>query len=132
MGFRILLALVAVALAAQTEFQDEAEYREEMREIDHAFTSLSEHRGVRTGPELEREAARLAALFTDVEEFWKARGNEEAASFAAMAKDGAEEAGTAARDGDDDSFDAAVEIIAASCEGCHKDPLDKYRFRSPE
>jgi len=130
--FRILPVLAALALVAQTEFQDEAEYREEMRKIEHAFTALSEYRGVRMGPELEREAARLEELFTDVERFWKARGNEEAASFAGMAKDGAEEARTAARDGDDKSFDAALDTVAASCEGCHKEPLDKYRFRLPE
>jgi len=130
--FRILLAAAIVALVAQTEFKDEAEYRDEMREIDHAFSVLSENQPIQKGPEVEREAARLAELFEDVEDFWKARGEEEAANYARMAKDGATRAGKAARDSDEPSYEAAVRIIASSCEGCHKEPLEKYRFPLPE
>ena len=43
-------------------------------------------------------------------------------------KNGAKRAGKAVREGDEASFDAAVRIVAASCEGCHQEPLDKYRF----
>lgn len=132
MMIRSAFLLVTVLMVTQSEFRDEAQYREEMREIDHAFAVLSEHRPIQKGPELEREAARLAELFEEVEDFWKERGEEEAANFARMAKDGAKRAGKAARDGDESSFDAALDIVEASCEGCHKDPLDKYRLRSPE
>lgn len=125
---RWLLSLAAVVLAAQTGFENEAEYRDEMREINHAFTALSEQREARSGPELEREATRLAKLFTDVESFWNARGEDEAARFARMAKKGADEAAKAAREKNPPSLDAAIEIVAASCEGCHQEPLDKYRF----
>lgn len=128
---RLLLALFAVVLV-QAEFQDEAEYREEMREIDHAFTRLAEYREVPKGAELEREAERLAALFTDVEKFWKARGDEEAAGHARMAKEGAEQASKAIREGNDEAFEIAVDLVAASCESCHEEPLDKYRFRLSE
>ena len=67
-----------------------------------------------------------------MEAFWKARGEVESASFARMAKDGAEKAGEAARHGDSKSYEAALEVVAASCKGCHRDPLDKYRFRLPK
>ena len=130
--FRILLTVTAVAIVAQTEFHDEAEYREEMRDIDHAFAVLSENRPIQDGPEVQREAARLTDLFEDVEDFWIARGDEEAANFARMAKDGATRAGKAARESDEKSYDAAVRIIAASCKGCHQEPLDKYRVPLPK
>ena len=129
---RMLIALVAVAGMAQVEFQDEAEYREEMREIDHAFAVLTESRPLPRGPEAEHEARRLSELFQDVEDFWIARGDEEAANFARMAKDGAKRAGKAIREGDEASFDAAVRIVASSCEGCHQEPLDKYRLPLPK
>lgn len=128
----LIVAPLLMTAASQSEFQDEAEYRAEMREIDHAFTELSQERPLRSGPELERGAARLSKLFADVEEFWVARGDEEAANFARMAKDGAERAGKAAREADDDAFAAAVRIVAASCEGCHQEPLDKYRIPLPK
>ena len=127
----ILLGLTAV-LVLQSEFKDEAEYKKDMQEIDHAFTELRKDRPIRQGPELEREASRLATLFGDVEEFWKGRGDDEAAGFARMAKNGAEEAGKASRNGDSKAFEAALDTIAASCEGCHHDPLDKYRLRLSE
>jgi cytochrome c556 len=78
--------------------------------------------------EIEKEAARLEGLFKDVEQFWKGRGNEEAAGFARMAKEGATEAAKAARKKEPKSLEAAIAQISASCEGCHKEPLDKYRF----
>lgn len=127
-----LLALAATVFAGQAGFETEAEYREEMQEIDHAFGELSDPRTLHMGPELEREAARLSKLFTNVEEFWSARGKEEAARFARMAKQGADEASRAARQGNDKAFDAAIETVAASCEGCHQEPLDKYRFPLPK
>lgn len=130
--FRILLMVAAVAVVAQTDFQNEREYREEMREIDHAFAVLSENRHLQNAPEVESEATRLSKLFERVEDFWKARGDEEAANFARMAKDGAKRAGKAARESDEQSYKAAVRIIAASCEGCHQEPLDKYRFPLPK
>ena len=129
---RTPLLLAAIFVASQTGFENEADYREEMQEIDHAFAVLSEQRAVRQGPELEREASRLSELFSNVEDFWNARGEEEAASFARMARKGADEAGKAARDGNEQSLDAAIDTVAASCEGCHKEPLDKYRFPLPE
>ena len=129
---RLMLSLAAIVFAAQGGFENEAEYREEMHEIDHAFTALSEHRGMRKGAELEREAARLSRLFSRVEEFWTARGEEEAASFARMARKGADEVGKAAHDGNEKALDAAIDMVAASCEGCHKEPLKKYRFPLPE
>lgn len=130
---RILLGIVVVVGSlAQTGFRDEAQYREKMQEIDHAFTALSDQRPIPKGPEAEHEATRLSELFKNVEDFWIARGDEEAANFARMAKDGAKRAGKAIREGDRKSFEAAVDLVAASCEGCHKEPLDKYRVRLPK
>ena len=86
MMIRSAFLLVTVLMVTQSEFRDEAQYREEMREIDHAFAVLSEHRPIQKGLELEREAARLAELFEAVEDFWKERGEEEAANFAAWRK----------------------------------------------
>lgn len=129
---RALLAVMVVGVIQQSPFQDEAEYRDEMREIDHAFSVLADERALSNGPEVEREAARLSELFEDVEDFWKARGEEEAANFARMAKDGATRAGKAARESDERAYEGSVRIIATSCEGCHQEPLDKYRFPLPK
>ena len=71
--------------------------------------------------EIEKEARKLSDLFEEVEEFWKGRGNEEAAGFAHMAKEGAMEAAKAARKKEQKSLEAAITTIAASCEGCHKE-----------
>lgn len=126
------MALLTGLMLLQSEFADEKAYRERMQEIDHSFTEMRRQERVRSGPEIEKEAVKLSTLFGKVEEFWKARGEEEAASFARMAKDGADEARTAARNRNEKALEAATDTIAASCEGCHKEPLDKYRFRSSE
>lgn len=109
------------------EIANEQQYRERMERIDHSFEALRQ-RHVKPGSDVDKEAAKLSRLFSEVESFWKGRGNEEAAGFARMAKDGARKAREAVRDGNEKAMEAAVAIIAASCEGCHKEPLDKYRF----
>ena len=108
---------------------NEEQYRERMQEIDHAFADLENDRRTGLGSQSEEEAERLSALFEQVEAFWKGRGNELAAGSARMAREGAEAARDAARKKESKSFDAAVETLAASCEGCHDEPLDKYRLR---
>lgn len=110
-------------------FLNEEQYRERMAEINHSFADLDTGRRFRLGPESEREAARLSKLFESVEAFWKGRGEEEAAGFARSAKEGADAAQKAALKKDQKSYDAAVEAIASSCRGCHREPLEKYRTK---
>lgn len=119
--------VLAARLAAARQISNEEDYREQMREIDHSFSALQSHRLRRTA-EVEEEATRLARLFATVEAFWKGRGDEEAAGFARMAKEGAEQARDAARKKDEKALDASIETVARSCQGCHKEPLDKYRI----
>lgn len=115
-------------LSAPQKLTDEREYRERMHDIDHSFAAIQEDRRLNRPSDIEKEAAKLEDLFEDVEAFWKGRGNDEAAGFARLAKEGAKEAGSAARKKDQKSLEAAIASIAAACEGCHKEPLDKYRF----
>jgi cytochrome c556 len=122
----LLLALL-VATPSGQEISDEAQYRERMHDVDHSFSVLRE-RPVKDMAAIEAEAAKLQKLFAEVEAFWKGRGDEERASFARMAKDGAEELGRAAASKNEQGLDAATETIARSCEGCHREPLDKYRL----
>jgi hypothetical protein len=98
-----------------------------MRDIDHSFAMLSD-RAAREYSRIEAEAAKLSQLFGEVEAFWRGRGDEELAGYARLAKDGADEARKAAMRKEDKGLDAAVETIARSCEGCHREPLDKYRI----
>lgn len=123
------LALLAFAAAQVDEFRDLRDYNERMKEIDHSFSSLKDHPYVHFAPELQEEAARLADLFGKVERFWKGRGDEDKARFAGMAREGAEKARKAALEKEQHAFEAAIDTIAASCEGCHREPLDKYRLR---
>jgi hypothetical protein len=117
--------LLVMALFRQ-EIADEKEYVERMRAIDHSFTVLQEHR-VKQTAEVEQEAKKLALLFGQVEKYWKGRGNEEYAGFARMAKAGAERAGEAAKKKEEKALEASIDAVARSCEGCHREPLDKYR-----
>jgi len=120
--------VVALMLMSPQQLTDEREYRERMHDIDHSFAEIQKDRRMSRSSEIEKEAEKLSDLFEDVEEFWKGRGNEEAVGFARMAKEGAMEAAKAARKKEQKSLEAAIATIAASCEGCHKEPLDKYRF----
>lgn len=119
--------LLVVALFGQ-DFADETEYSERMREIDHSFTVLQKHRDPTRVSDVEKEAEKLALLFGQVEKYWKGRGNEKSAGFARMAKEGAEKAREAAEKKEDKALHASIETIARSCEGCHQEPLDKYRI----
>jgi cytochrome c553 len=116
------------AQKAKSRFEDEEQYRETMHEIDHSFSTIAKHRNVRRGDDIRDEAEKLADLFADVESFWEGRGDEQAAGLARMAKEGAEAARDAATKHEQKALDAAIETIAGSCEGCHKEPLDKYRL----
>ena len=119
------LSLWLGAFGAQ-EIADETEYRERMHEIDHSFATLR-NRGAREYSRIEAEAAKLSELFREVEAFWRGRGDEELAGYARLAKDGADEARNAAMRKEEKGLEAAIETIARSCEGCHREPLDKYR-----
>jgi hypothetical protein len=120
-------ALLLMVLFAQ-DFADEKEYAERMHEIDHSFSVLQKHREVRRIADVEKEAEKLATLFEQVERFWKGRGDEDLAGFARMAKEGAEKARQAAAKNEEKALEASVDTIARSCEGCHREPLDKYRI----
>ncbi|HSF16097.1 MAG TPA: hypothetical protein VLK65_11150 [Vicinamibacteria bacterium] len=134
MSAKLCGILVAVMLAIhadqEDEFEDPEQYRTRMLEIDHSFESLEGQSDVRMAPNIEKEASTLIDLFEKVERFWKARGDEDKAGFARMARDGAEKAREAALAKEQNTFVSAVETIAASCEGCHREPLDKYRLRT--
>ncbi len=119
--------LLLMALFGQ-DFADEKEYLGRMREIDHSFAVLREHRQGKQTSDVEEEAKKLALLFGQVEKYWKGRGNEESAGFARMAKEGAEKALEAAGKKEERALQASIETIARSCEGCHREPLDKYRI----
>lgn len=123
------LVITLMAASAPPQIASEGEYRERMEEIDHAFTELQKHGTVRAGESVGEEAEKLSELFEEVHAFWKSRGDEEAAGFARMAKEGAEAVREADHTGQQETLDAAIATIASSCEGCHRDPLDKYRFR---
>ena len=109
------------------EIADEKEYHERMRDIDHSFTVLQKYREMRRASDVEEEAKKLAVLFGEVETFWKGRGNEEYAGFARLAKEGAEKAQEAAKKNEEKALQASIDAVARSCEGCHREPLDKYR-----
>lgn len=117
--------LVMMTLGAQ-DFADEKEYVKRMHEIDHSFSVLQ--KPVRRVSDVEKEAEKLALLFGQVEEYWKGRGDEDLAGFARMAKEGAEKAREAAGKNEEKALQASVDTIARSCEGCHREPLDKYRI----
>ena len=122
------IVVALMLLVSPQQLTDEREYRERMHDIDHSFDAIQKDRRMNRSSEIEKEARKLSDLFEEVEKFWKGRGNEEAAGFARMAKKGAMEAAKAARKKEEKSLEAAIASIAASCEGCHKEPLDKYRF----
>jgi hypothetical protein len=122
------MVVALMMLMPAQKLADEREYRERMHDIDHSFVAIQKDRAMSRASEIEKEAVKLEGLFKDVEQFWKGRGNEEAAGFARMAKEGATEAAKAARQNEPKSLEVAIKQIAASCEGCHKEPLDKYRF----
>jgi hypothetical protein len=110
------------------EIADEKAYHERMRDIDHSFAVLRKHSEMRSSSEVDEEARKLAALFKEVETFWKGRGSDEFAGFARMAKEGAKKAEEAAKKQDRKALQASIDSVARSCEGCHREPLDKYRI----
>jgi hypothetical protein len=120
-------ALLFTMLLGQ-EIADEKAYHERMRDIDHSFVVLQNYREARRTSEIEEEARKLTVLFGEVETFWKGRGKEEYAGFARMAKEGAERAREAAKNKEEKALQASIDAVARSCEGCHREPLDKYRI----
>jgi hypothetical protein len=110
------------------EIADEKAYHERMRDIDHSFVVLQKYREARSTSEVEEEATKLTVLFGEVETFWKGRGSEEYAGFARMAKEGAKQAREAAKNKEEKALQASIDAVAQSCEGCHREPLDKYRI----
>jgi cytochrome c556 len=112
----LLTAFIAVAAAAQ----EEDDYTNWMKEVDHANGNLQKELKAKTGDPAADDAKKLAEIFGQVEQFWQKRNADDAVKFAADDAAAYKQVADLAAAGKFDEASAAVKSAQANCSGCHK------------
>ena len=93
---------------------------QKMKEIGSAFGSLKKNLEAKKGPEAAADAQKLAALFKNVESFWKGRKAKDAIAFAKGSRKASLDAAKAAKANNFEQTATAVASLGKNCKGCHE------------
>ncbi|MFN8062668.1 MAG: hypothetical protein U0Q12_26185 [Vicinamibacterales bacterium] len=119
---------VAAGVAAQKPVMTEQQFQAAMKETPAALSGLKKNLDAQMGPEAAKDAEKLVTIFKDVEAFWVARKNTDAAQMAKDSWTAAEAAGKAASAKDFAAATTAHGTVGGLCRKCHT----AYREGTPE
>jgi cytochrome c556 len=114
----ILIALVITDIAAFAQ-QQHRPYNLIMKDIQPAFAALRKDLDGNNGAAAAEDAAKLQALFTEVQGFWAPFDTQDAVGFAKRAGEAAATIGTAAKANDIKAAQASLAVIQKTCASCH-------------
>lgn len=118
---RVLLVIVLVAtLVAVARAQEEADYKNWMKQVNDANGSLRKELKAKTGDAASDDASKLAGILGQVGQFWQTRNADDAVKFAADAASGFKQVADFASAGKFDEASAVLKSTQANCSGCHK------------
>jgi len=118
---RILPAIVLLtALTAVAAAQEEDDYTNWMKQVDHANGSLQKELKSKTGDAAADDAKKMADLFGQIGAFWQKRDADDAVKFAADDAAAYKQVADLAAAGRFDEASATVKSAQANCSGCHK------------
>jgi mono/diheme cytochrome c family protein len=114
----LLPIFLALGFSVCVLAQSEADYSGWMKDI--AATKKSVAKGVASkASDVPDNAEHLAGLFKQVAAFWQGRNVSDAVDIAKKAEGASTELAAAAKAGDDDKEQAALQTINGSCGQCH-------------
>ena len=121
------LVTCSLALALSLLAQDEAALEKNMKAIDGHVKVI---RGLtaRTGADAADNAEKIAALYTELREFWVKRNVADAVKSAEDGKAAALQLASAAKAGDAEKGEASFKALSGTCRGCHM----AHRERLPD
>ncbi len=118
--FIFIGASIAIILVGVTAFaQQHRAYNLIMKDVGPTFQSLKKNLDGNNGAAAAADAAKLQALFTEVESFWAPFETKDAVGFAQRARDAAGAVGAAAKGNDMKAAQDSYATIQKSCANCH-------------
>ena len=121
-GLAVLVSVGSVAIVSAQAKTDE-DYDKLMKAVGAANGAM---RKAADPAAASVEAAKLVALFKDVQQFWTARSNKEAADWAASAGVHAAEIEKAGKAGNAEGVASHAKELGGVCQACHT----KYREKT--
>ena len=121
-GLAVLVSVGSVAILSAQAKTDE-DYDKLMKAVGAANGAM---RKAADPAAASVEAAKLVALFKDVQQFWTARSNKEAADWAASAGVHAAEIEKAGKAGNAEGVASHAKELGGVCQACHT----KYREKT--
>jgi hypothetical protein len=127
------LITCSFALAVSLLAQDEAALGKNMKAID-AHAKVIRGLTARTGAEAADNAEKIAALYTEMREFWVKRSVADAVKSAEEGKEAALQLASAAKANESEKGEAAFKALNGTCRGCHtahreRLPDGKYKIK---
>lgn len=133
-GVSLGAALLTVGgMAARQAAPTEEEYAPLMIEIRFTVNDAEQHADSRYWPEIMEDVRRLIPMFEQVQAFWTARDNDEAAGFVTQAIAAVNELDLAASEMDLGATRTAIGNVRSACQSCHEryreETADGYRIK---
>jgi hypothetical protein len=116
----LIIIVIAVVLTDIAAFaQQHRAYNLIMKDIQPVFAALRKDLDGNNGAAAAEDAAKLQALFTEVEGFWAPFDTQDAVGFAKRAGEAAAKIGTAAKANDIKGAQASLAVVQKTCASCH-------------
>jgi cytochrome c556 len=116
----LIIIVIAVVLTDIAAFaQQHRAYNLIMKDIQPVFAALRKDLDGNNGAAAAEDAAKLQALFTEVEGFWTPFDTQDAVGFAKRAGEAAAKIGTAAKANDIKGAQASLAVVQKTCASCH-------------
>jgi cytochrome c556 len=127
MKMKTLFALALLAFSIHTlhaaDTLDEKQFQKLMKEVGGVAKRFKDNAQAKNGANIEKDATRTAAIYTQMTGFWKGRQAEDAAKMSEASAAAATATAAAAKAGEWDKVKASWGAVGKNCKDCH----DKHR-----
>jgi cytochrome c556 len=112
----LLICLGTVVCRAQ----EESDYQQWMKDVDSSHKTLREDLKTESGSAASADAAKLAAIFDQVGQFWQKRNAGDAVMFASDAASGFKRVATLSSAGKFSEASTVLKSVESNCSSCHR------------
>ena len=135
-----LLAVLAVSFCTAlstvraVEAMDEKSFQKLMKEVGKTSKSMKDNATTKNAEVVQKDATRVAEIYTQMAGFWKARNTEDAVKWSTESATAAKAAAAAAKAGDWELVKTSWGGVGKNCKACHEKHQDKqedgsYKFK---
>jgi cytochrome c556 len=116
----VLFFAVFASFGWLAQSPEEEQFDKWMKTVGATMGKLRKDIDAKAGDEVAKDAATLAGIFKQAEEFWKGRKKDDAVEWSQKAATAAGEIEAAGKAGDFEKAGAGVRTLFANCSACHK------------